>query len=110
MPAKKKAKTMNWMHYLFLLGLILSVLGAIFVDWNWVFPAVLIVGLVIGIGQLWATKETTKYLVGVIAFVLVIMATAPILYGGIVRFLQYVLTLITPGTILVAIKAFWENY
>ena len=111
MPAKKKAKcSMNWMHWLFLLGLVIAILGTIFVTWNWVIPVLLILGLAIGIGQLWRTTEPLKFLVGVIGFVLIVMATGYVVYQPVVNFLQYVLLLVAPGTVLVAFKSFWESY
>ncbi len=113
MPAKKKKGAMlSWMHWLFLLGLVLSLAGAIVTTWTWVSYVLLVLGLIIGLGQLFIVFDAVTYFVGALVYVLFVLFVVPSLglYEVITRFLTGVIYLVVPGALLVALKTFWESY
>lgn len=95
---------------LFIVGLILSVVGGLFMpDAAWVMMVLAIIGLIIGILYAVSIKEINTLLLATIALLAMTAAFAPISIMGIGKALGYVLvdfaTLMAPVALISAIKA-----
>lgn len=114
MPKKKQqAKKISVTQWIFLLGLLVAIVGAI-VSLTWITPLLLLIGLVIGVLQLWTTKETIKYIVATMGLILITyvlsVSTGLLTYTSVVVFFKNLVLLVTPGILFVSLKAFWESY
>jgi hypothetical protein len=95
---------------LFIIGLILSVLGGLFMpDAAWVIMALAIIGLIMGILYALSVKEINTLLLATIALLAMTAAFAPIAILGIGKAIGFVLidfaALMAPVALISAIKA-----
>ena len=109
MPKKKKA-TVNWTHWLFLIGLIIAILGTIWMNWTWVVPVILIIGIILGIAQFWTVKDTMPFFVAVITLLVLFGFITPLTYLWIQQLVKLVAILVLPGAFFMVIKEIWKHY
>lgn len=95
---------------LFIVGLILSVLGGLFMSGAaWVAMVLAIIGVIIGLIYVYSTKEIQTLLLATIALLATTAAFSPIVLLGIGKAVGYVLVdfaaLMAPVALISAIKA-----
>jgi hypothetical protein len=95
---------------LFIIGLVLSVLGGLFMpDVTWITMLLAILGLIIGLIYVFTAKDIKTLLLATIALLAMTAAFAPIAILGIGKSLGYVLidfaALVAPMALIAAVKA-----